>query len=329
MGGHRPGRGRCGWSRRFSPAGGRAVAEPRCTAVAGVSGAPVAGRPGAGACCASAACRWPARAAAAPSARSWHSEEERVRVTIIDGDGRVVERAGRRRRRRGDRSRVLGARRPARPAPGRARGAPARRLSIASRRGQSSTTTPAGPGRSGGRGGAGRGGAERRRRPVGRRPAARPASSWVGPDVRGALARYAVDTESQGGLASTTSRTARPSISCCRPSCRSPSAAATLRALPGGRRSAWAPSAPPGRKSATSASGRGDRARSCAASRPPARASPAPGTLRLDLSLGWAPLRASGCIGEIRPGPINDEPPLAGAPTWLSALGLGLVYGGL
>jgi len=48
---------------------------------------------------------------------------------------------------------------------------------------------------------------------------------------------------------------------------------------------------------------------------------------RLDLSVGWAPY-AQAEIGEIDQD-LNDELPLAGAPTWLFGMGLGLVYGGL
>jgi hypothetical protein len=49
--------------------------------------------------------------------------------------------------------------------------------------------------------------------------------------------------------------------------------------------------------------------------------------LRLDLSASWAPY-ADGLIGETDMDP-DDEPPLAGAPTWVGGAGLGLVYGGL
>jgi hypothetical protein len=49
--------------------------------------------------------------------------------------------------------------------------------------------------------------------------------------------------------------------------------------------------------------------------------------IRLDLFAVWAPF-AEKKIGEIDMDP-NDEPWLAGAPSWVSGVGLGLVYGGL
>jgi hypothetical protein len=49
--------------------------------------------------------------------------------------------------------------------------------------------------------------------------------------------------------------------------------------------------------------------------------------IRLDLFAGWAPF-AEKKIGETDMDP-NDEPWLAGAPSWVSGVGLGLVYGGL
>jgi hypothetical protein len=49
--------------------------------------------------------------------------------------------------------------------------------------------------------------------------------------------------------------------------------------------------------------------------------------IRLDVFAGWAPF-AQPRIGETDMD-ANDEPWLAGAPSWVSGLGLGLVYGGL
>ncbi len=49
--------------------------------------------------------------------------------------------------------------------------------------------------------------------------------------------------------------------------------------------------------------------------------------IRLDLFAGWAPF-AQTKIGETDMD-VNDEPWLAGAPAWVSGIGLGLVYGGL
>lgn len=49
--------------------------------------------------------------------------------------------------------------------------------------------------------------------------------------------------------------------------------------------------------------------------------------LRLDLFTSWAPF-ADDKLGETDMD-VNDEPWLAGAPTWVHGLGLGLVYGGL
>ncbi|HEU5061116.1 MAG TPA: hypothetical protein VFU21_31510, partial [Kofleriaceae bacterium] len=49
--------------------------------------------------------------------------------------------------------------------------------------------------------------------------------------------------------------------------------------------------------------------------------------IRLDLFTSWAPF-AQPRIGEIDGDP-DDEPWLAGAPSWVSGVGLGLVYGGL
>jgi hypothetical protein len=49
--------------------------------------------------------------------------------------------------------------------------------------------------------------------------------------------------------------------------------------------------------------------------------------IRLDLFTGWAPFGQEK-IGEIDMD-VDDEPWLAGAPSWLYGIGLGLVYGGL
>ena len=301
--------------------GGGAQAGPRCTAVARVSGAPALvgpvvsllrqrGVPVAG------------ESACGVISAVLASEAERVRVTIIDGDGRVVERVvddaesaatAVESWARGDIADPLLAARAAPPRPAVDREAP-RAIELESASRPAARRVDAGA--------------------LAELAVSDDDALWAGVRAQGcveigatcigAMLRYAVDTETDGTTVQQSSH-------------RSAIDLLVIGEVPIGlARGRF--SLAPGLGGGLGAL-RAHREEACDECEDEAIALVLRGQLagtarisrswdvRLDLFALWAPF-AQGRIGEIDMD-LNDEPWLAGAPTWVSGVGLGLVYGGL